>query len=137
MTNTATVATSFFVGLFFYSVAIADDAQQPAQWLFVHTAETAEMTSPSTLAMPATREVFAFTDRPNRLHAYLNAHEFVTLWDDSNGNSFRFDPPNAVLTWSTDDVVREAEVVILDAEVVDFGRFISYEVQLSTGEVPS
>ena len=59
------------------SHARTDDAK-PAEWLFVHTAQTAEMTSPTTLVMPVTRDIFAFTDRPNRLHDYVNAHEFVS-----------------------------------------------------------
>ena len=43
----ATLATALITGLFFSSSAIAEDAK-PAEWLFVHTAETAEMTSATT-----------------------------------------------------------------------------------------
>ena len=96
MKTILTLATALITGLSFNSSAIAEDAK-PAEWLFVHTAETAEMTSATTLVMPATREIFAFTDRPNRMHAYLNAHEFVSFWDE--GDTFKADPPNAVLTW--------------------------------------
>jgi len=45
--------------------AFAEEAK-PAEWLFVQTAPTAEMTSETTLVMQVTREIFAFTDRPNR-----------------------------------------------------------------------
>ena len=41
--------------VFFSTSAIAEDAK-PAEWLFVHTAQTAEMTSDTTLVMPATRD---------------------------------------------------------------------------------
>ena len=57
------------------------------------------MTSENTLVMPVVREIFAFTDRPNRLHTYLNTREFVSLWGDKKGAAFKADPPNAVLTW--------------------------------------
>ena len=46
------------------------------EWLYVQTAETAQMTSDTTLEMPFTRDVFAFTDRPDRKQAYLTAFEF-------------------------------------------------------------
>lgn len=75
---TTEAATALFMGLLFQSSAIAEDAE-PAEWLFVHTAASAEMTSATTLVMPLTSFIFAFTDRPNRIHGYMNAHEFVSL----------------------------------------------------------
>jgi hypothetical protein len=134
MKHILTVATVLITGLFFSSSAIAEDAK-PAEWLFVHTAETAEMTSATTLVMPVTRDIFAFTDRPNRMHGYMNAHEFVSLWDEGEGDTFKADPPNAVLTWIDGDKVHEAEVVITNASVLAHGREISYEVKLEAGEL--
>ena len=121
--------------VFFSTSAIADDAK-PAEWLFVHTAETAEMTSDTTLVMPVTRDIFAFTDRPNRMHGYMNAHEFVTLWDEGKGDTFKADPPNAVLTWVDGDEMKEVELLIISAETVSNGRGISYEVKLEAGDSP-
>ena len=129
------VATALVTGLFFSSSAIAEDAK-PAEWLFVHTAQTAEMTSATTLVMPVTRDIFAFTDRPNRMHGYMNAHEFVSLWDEGEGDTFKADPPNAVLTWVDGDEMKEAELLILSAETVSHGREIAYEVKLLAGETP-
>ena len=122
--------------VFFSTSAIAEDAK-PAEWLFVHTAQTAEMTSDTTLVMPATRDIFAFTDRPNRMHGYMNAHEFVSLWDEGEGDTFKADPPNAVLTWVDGDEMKEAEVLILSAETVSHGRAIAYEVKLEAGDTPA
>ena len=121
--------------VFFSTSAIAEDAK-PAEWLFVHTAQTAEMTSDTTLVMPATRDIFAFTDRPNRMHGYMNAHEFVSLWDEGEGDTFKADPPNAVLTWVDGDEMKEAEVLIIGAETVSHGRGIAYQVKLEAGETP-
>ena len=95
------------------------------------------MTSDTTLVMPVTREIFAFTDRPNRQHGYLTAHAFVSLWDKAEGDTFKADPPNAVLTWIDGDKVHEAEVVITDASVLAHGRAISFEVKLEAGEALS
>ena len=136
MKTILTVATALVTGLFFSSLAIAEDAK-PAEWLFVHTAQSAEMTSATTLVMPATRDIFAFTDRPNRMHGYLNAHEFVSLWDEGEGDTFKADPPNAVLTWVDGDEMKEAELLILSAETVSHGREIAYEVKLEAGDTPA
>jgi hypothetical protein len=121
--------------VFFSTSAIAEDAK-PAEWLFVHTAQTAEMTSDTTLVMPATRDIFAFTDRPYREHTYLNAHEFVSLWDEGEGDTFKADPPNAVLTWVDGDEMKEAELLVIGAQTLSNGREISYEVTLEAGEQP-
>ena len=136
MKTILTVATALITGLFFSSSAIAEDAK-PAEWLFVHTAQTAEMTSATTLVMPVTRDIFAFTDRPNRMHGYMNAHEFVSLWDESEGDTFKADPPNAVLTWVDGDEMKEAEVLIIGAETVSHGRGIAYQVKLEAGQAPA
>ena len=116
----------------------AEDAAKPAEWLFVHTAETAEMTSATTLVMPVTRDIFAFTDRPNRMHAYMKAPQFVSLWDEGEGDTFKADPPNAVLTWVDGGEMKEAEVLITDAKVVGdvYGMAVQYSVKLEAGDTP-
>ena len=127
---------ALIAALLLTSSAFAEEAK-PAEWLFVHTSPTAEMTSETTLVMPVTREIFAFTDRPNRQHGYLTAHAFVSLWDKGEGDTFKADPPNAVLTWVEGDKVHEAEVIITDASVLAHGRAISFEVKLEAGEALS
>ena len=136
MKTILTVVTALITGLFFNSSAIAEDAAKPAEWLFVHTAETAEMTSDTTLVMPVTRDIFAFTDRPNRQHGYMKAHQFVTLWDEGEGDTFKADPPNAVLTWVDGDEMKEAEVLIISAKVVGdgYGTAVQYSVKLEDGD---
>jgi hypothetical protein len=93
------------------------------------------MTSATTLVMPVTRDIFAFTDRPDRLHRYMNAHEFVSLWGE--GDTFKADPPNAVLTWVDGGEIKEAELLIISAETDSNHSEISYEVKLEAGELPA
>ena len=107
------------------SVALAEDPSAP-EWLFVHTAATAELVSTTTLVVPFQQDVFAFSDRPYRQHAYLNASQFVALWKDTGSDSFQADSPNAVLTWVDGGVVKEAEVELLDAKRVNDGKSIQY-----------
>ena len=96
------------------------------EWLFVHTAQEAQATS-STLVMPISRDIFAFTDRPYRKHIYLTGDKFASLWSDSSSDSFKVNPPNAVLTWIEEGVIKEVEVVIANA--TSDGKNITYTLK--------
>jgi hypothetical protein len=98
---------------------------KPAEeWLFVHTADEAQVTNNTTIVMPVTRDIFAFTDRPYRKHAYMTGESFASLWADSGSDSFSNDPANAVLTWVEGEDVKEAEVVITGVSID--GKSITY-----------
>jgi hypothetical protein len=83
--------------------------------------------------MPVTRDIFAFTDRPYRQHAYMTGEQFASLWADSGSDSFKTDPPNAVLTWVEGEDVKEAEVVIKDASID--GNSITYTTNAHSNTV--
>ena len=123
---------TLIVTFVFATVALAEDIKAP-EWLFVHASQTAEMTRDITLVMPVARDIFAFTDRPHRLHRYMNAYEFVSMWE-GEGDTFRGAPPNAVLTWVDGEKVKEAEVVVANAIVTHNGESISYEVVFEAGD---
>ena len=67
----------------------------------------------------------------------MNAHEFVSLWDEGEGDTFKADPPNAVLTWVDGDEMKEAELLILKCRNCSHGREIAYEVKLEAGDTPA
>ena len=101
------------------------------EWLYTHTALEATATSSTTIVIPFTEDIFAFTDRPNREHKYISGDEFASYWNDYDGeNSFKLDPPNAVLTWVDADGVEEVEVVITDANFD--GDNIIYTIENTT-----
>ncbi len=102
-----------------------DDTQ--VEWLYVHTAIEANATNSTTLVIPFTEDIFAFTDRPNREHKYISAYEFVSYWSEDATNSFQFDPPNAMFTSVDDDGIAEVEVVITGASTD--GDNITYTIQ--------
>ena len=103
---------------------------KPAEeWLFVHTGEEAQVTNNTTIVMPVTRDIFAFTDRPYRKHAYMTGEQFASMWAKAGSNSFKTDPPNAVLTWVDGEDVKEAEVVITGASFD--GNSITYNRKYS------
>ena len=135
-----TLANIFMFHLLPESVTLAEDPSAP-EWLFVHTAATAELFlfHHIIIVVPFQQDVFAFTDRPYRRHAYLNATQFVSLWNDAGSDSFIADPPNAVLTWADSGVVKEAEVELLDAILIGDGKSIQYTTTWLTSryDIPS
>ena len=131
MKNKNTVTAAVATALLASPVAFAE--VNTPEWLFVHDANTVEIRDAGVMVVPVEREIFAFTDRPYRKHGYLNAHEFVSLWEGGEG-SFRADPPNAVLTWVENGEVQEREVELQSARVADHGRMIHYEFVTEDGE---
>ena len=122
------LVSAFLIGTF--SAALADE--EPTSWLFTQT--TAGFTATDdTLTIPYERLIFAFSDRPNRMHAYMTAQEFASLWATGE-DSFSSNPPNAVLTWVADGAMSEAEVVLTAAEVDERGRSITYTITLEDGQ---
>lgn len=109
------------------SAPVLATEESEAEWLFVHTADRVEFEDGDKLDVPMQREIFAFTDRPKRAHRYLNAHEFVALWE-GNKDDFEDDPPNAVLTWVKNGQTHEAEIELVDAAVANNGRSIIYQI---------
>ena len=104
---------------------MADEDQK--SWLFVQTASGFSLAG-SQLTVPYEREVFAFTDRPDRLYGHLNAHEFEALWQTGE-DDFGSNPPNAVLTWVADGEVHEAEIELMGVQVGERGRSIIYQIK--------
>jgi hypothetical protein len=111
----------------------AEDKPAQEEWLFVHTADEAQVINNTTIVIPVTRDIFAFTDRPYRKHAYMTGEQFASLWADSGSNSFKADPPNVVLTWVEGEDVKEAEVVIKDASID--GNSITYTTNAHSNSV--
>jgi hypothetical protein len=123
MTSITSKISIIILSLMASTFTFAED--KPAEeWLFVHTAEEAQVINTTTIVMPVTRDIFAFTDRPYRKHAYMTGEQFASLWADSGSKGFKTDPPNAVLTWVEGEDVKEAEVVITGASID--GNSITY-----------
>lgn len=116
-----------FIGMALMLTTLSVAEEDKKSWLFVQTASHFSLTG-NQLTVPYEREVFAFTDRPNRLYGHLNAHEFEALWQ-TGGDDFGSNPPNAVLTWVADGEIHEAEIEITGAKVDERGRSIIYQIK--------
>ncbi|MEX0449768.1 hypothetical protein V6X63_08375 [Spiribacter sp. 221] len=121
-----TISTAALAVAIFSTPSYGADDQRP-EWLFVQGAENAQVIDSEAIVVPMEREIFAFTDRPERRHEHLNAHEFVSGWEEGS-NSFRVDPPNVVISWIEDGILKRQELVFMDASVLDRGRAIRYAI---------
>jgi hypothetical protein len=120
------------VSVFMTSPAFAESVKVP-EWLYIHTAETAKMASDNTILIGTNRDIFAFTDRPNRLYRYFNPTDYVALWDADSENGFLDNPPNSMVTWMIGEATQQVEANIVNVEVTDDGNGILYELKLKAG----
>jgi len=77
-----------------------------------------------------------FSDRPERIVGHLTATQFVEGWGDGE-NSFREDPPNAVLSFlaATDETPEDVVVTLTNPRLQ--GDALTYNVDVLEGEMPS
>jgi hypothetical protein len=138
--NSITSKISIIIlSLMAFACSSTEDKPAQEEWLFVHTADEAQVTNNTTIVMPVTRDVFAFTDRPYRKHAYMTGEQFASLWAEAGSDSFKADPPNAVLTWVDGEDVKEAELVItgasFDGDSITYTR--KYSATIADGTLKS
>jgi hypothetical protein len=77
-----------------------------------------------------------FSDRPKREVGHIATERFVDLWDEGE-NSFKVDPPNAVLSFlELDDSPPEDAVVMLSEPSFE-GESITYKVNVLEGSIPA
>ena len=101
-------------------------------WLFVQAAEIGTSNN-NTLILETNQDVFAFTDRPDRLSGHISLEIFSSLWDPNA--TFTEVPPNAVLTWKSDDgAMAYAEVLLSHATWNNVTKFIEYDYIFEAGQ---
>jgi hypothetical protein len=105
------------------------------QSMFVQTAQGITSDGETLTLTGVTASTLYFSDRPQRVVGHMATSDFVDLWGEG-ANSFKDDPPNAVLAFLQpgDDVPEDAVVVIRDPRLED-GR-LSYAIESLDGTVP-
>ena len=110
---------------------LSQDATEEIEVMFVQNAEKVDYKDGKLTLINVGFTTLYFADRPSREIGHLTTSEFVDEWDQGD-NSFKDDPPNAVLSTFSDDQV-ENTVMILKKPVLD-GHNLVYEVDLLEGE---
>jgi hypothetical protein len=106
------------------------------QSMFVQTAQGITSDGKTLTLTGVTPSTLYFSDRPQRVVGHMATADFVDLWGEG-ANSFKDDPPNAVLAFLQpgDDVPEDAVVVIRDPRLDD-GE-LSYAIESLDGTVPA
>jgi hypothetical protein len=105
------------------------------QSMFVQTAQGITSDGRTLTSTGITPSTLYFSDRPQRVVGHMATADFVDLWGEG-ANSFKEDPPNAVLAFVQpgDEVPEDAVVVIRDPRLDD-GE-LSYAIESLDGTVP-
>ena len=105
------------------------------EFLFVQTAkDIAYKDGVLTLQDVSPVTVF-FSDRPKRLVGHVRNDVFLQKWTEGK-NSFKSDPPNAVLSIFNDKAPPTSAVVVLNNPRLT-GKDLAYDVQALKGDLPS
>ncbi len=104
--------------------------------LFVQSARRATSSVGSLTLHELAPSTLMFSDRPERIVGHLTSKQFVEGWGHGQ-NSFLEDPPNAVLSFLTDeDEVPEDVVVTLTNPKLEWER-LTYDVDVLEGRLPA
>ncbi len=108
---------------------------QAEQSMFVQTAESIKSEEGRITLVGITPSTLYFSDRPQRIVGHMKTTDFVDLWDEGE-NSFKEDPPNAVLAFIEDgDHVPEDAVITIEEPRMEIGG-LSYSIKVLEGAVP-
>ena len=76
-----------------------------------------------------------FSDRPQRIVGHVRNDLFLKKWAEG-GNSFKSDPPNAVLSVFNEKTPPTGAVVVLSNPRLD-GKNLAYDVRTLKGDLPA
>ena len=123
------------------SATVLDEYKKPPSFLFVVQAKEAVLKPVDddlhryTLSMKLTDEnvgkIIAFTDRPYRIVKMMTTKQLLDLWGEGK-NSFKADPPNAVLSANGFD----ARIVILESMIIN-KELLTYTLVQTDPSTPS
>jgi hypothetical protein len=118
-----------------FAVAQTKAPAKAAEFLFVQTAkDIAYKDGVLTLQDVSPMTVF-FSDRPQRIVGHVRNDLFLKKWAEDS-NSFKSDPPNAVLSVSKDKTPPTSTVVVLNNPRLN-GNNLTYDVRTLEGELPT
>ncbi|MHA7774817.1 hypothetical protein [Roseibium sp. M-1] len=124
----AILATGFVAASSTMAPAIAADEE--AELLFVQSSSGAKLSGGKLTLTGTSANTLYFTDRPERIVGRVTTKEFVDHWATGD-DSFKQDPPNAVLT--ADNGGEAVEVTLVLKNPTLEGSDLVYEVEILDG----
>ncbi len=91
----------------------SQNAKDPVSWLFLVNAKSVAIEGNKLILSNVKPNVVAFSDRPFRKAKHISATTLSKLWQDSrSADSFKKDPPNAVIVASNADGTLSKDMVV-------------------------
>ncbi len=112
------------------SAARATSDEELVEFLFVQTAPATSLSGGVLRLTGANPHTLYFSDRPERIVGHITTQEFVDMWGKGT-DSFKADPPNAVLTVHDAEDPTEVVVVLRDPRIE--GADLVYDVDVLDG----
>lgn len=106
------------------------DSEEVVDFLFVQTAPATSLSGSVLRLAGANPHTLYFSDRPERIVGHITTQEFVDMWGKGT-ESFKADPPNAVLTVHDAEDPTEVVVVLRDPRIE--GDDLVYDVDVLDG----
>jgi hypothetical protein len=104
------------------------------QYLFVQTAKNVAFKDGVLTLQDASPVTAFFSDRPNRIVGQVRNDLFLKQWNEGK-NSFKSDPPNAVLTVFSQGTRPAGAVVVLSNPRIE-GSALKYDTRILKGTPP-
>ncbi len=104
--------------------------------MFVQVAPAAEVVDGRLILKNVGESTLFFSDRPQRVVGHIHTSQLVSVWDDGE-NSFKADPPNAVLAFVGQGEALPSDVVVEISDPVLAGSDLSYAATVLDGTLPS
>jgi len=105
------------------------------QYLFVQTAQGATMDKEKLILKNVSPTVIFFSDRPKRIAGHMTIEDFVLDWqEDTSKNSFKADPPNAVLSIFDKDEVEDVVVELKNPQLKN--NDLVYQIKVLEDDKP-
>jgi hypothetical protein len=112
----------------------ANAQAKAAEFLFVQTAKNVAYKDGVLTLQDVSPVTVFFSDRPKRIVGHVRNDLFFKRWTEGN-NSFKSDPPNAVLSVLSNHAPPTETVVVLNNPRLD-GATLTYDVQALKGALP-
>ena len=134
-TSALLVAAPLCLAAAHFAVAQTKAPAKASEFLFVQTAkDIAYKDGVLTLQEVSPVTVF-FSDRPQRIVGHVRNDLFLKKWAEGS-NSFKSDPPNAVLSVFNEKTPPTGAVVVLSNPRLD-GKNLTYDARTLKGDLPA
>lgn len=110
------------------------EAHKSADFLFVQNARGITYAEDKLTLKGVAPATIMFSDRPERIAGHMATARFVPFWGEGK-DSFLKDPPNAALSFLSDDGLEDAVVELREPELV--GDDLSYRIKVLKGKIPA